>query len=76
LRHRLGKTGELLQRFVRQWRQAHNDDYRPALYLDLGGALGQLTGHNMGRLLGLLYGLKQVVEPFPWGVDPCLGRPG
>jgi methylaspartate ammonia-lyase len=75
LEARLGTTGERLQRFVRQWRQAHNDDaYRPALYLDLGGALGQLTGHNMGRLLGLLYGLKQVVEPFPLAVvDPLLG---
>jgi methylaspartate ammonia-lyase len=71
---RLGTTGERLQRFVRQWRQDHSDDYRPALCLDLGGALGQLTGHNMGRLLGMLYGLMRVVEPLPLTVvDPVLG---
>jgi methylaspartate ammonia-lyase len=73
---RLGKTGELLQRFVRQWQQAHqaNESYRPTLYLDLNGALGKLTNHNMGKLLGMVYGLNRVVTPFAWGVvDPILG---
>jgi methylaspartate ammonia-lyase len=73
---RLGKTGELLQRFVRRWQQAHqaNESYRPTLYLDLNGALGKLTDYNMGKLLGMVYGLNRVVAPFAWGVvDPILG---
>jgi methylaspartate ammonia-lyase len=74
LETRLGKTGELLQRFVRQWRQDHSDGYQPALYLNLGGALGVLSDHNVGRLLGLVYGLRHVSEPAPlYLVDPVLG---
>jgi methylaspartate ammonia-lyase len=74
LETRLGKTGELLQRFVRQWRQEHSDNYQPDLYLDLGGTMGVLSDHNVGRLLGLVYGLHNVSEPISlYLADPVLG---
>lgn len=45
--------------------------YRPAIHLDVGGGLGVLYEYDAGKLLGAIYGLCRVAEPYPLVVaDP------
>lgn len=63
-----GASGERLQRFIRQLTQLINrvtaPDYRPTIQLDVAGGLGRLFDHNIGRILGAVYGLEQAARPY------------
>ena len=63
----LGEDGEALVTYVR-WLKDRIDelrgpDYRPAIHLDVHGALGRIYENNMGRILGYLYRLESSVQP-------------
>lgn len=64
----LGAGGERLQRFIRQLTQlisrVTTPDYRPTIQLDVAGGLGRLFDHNIGRILGAVYGLEQAAKPY------------
>ena len=69
----LGADGAELTRYAR-WlseriRQLGGDDYRPAIHLDVHGALGQILDDNLGRILGQLYGLEVAAQPYPLRVE-------
>ena len=71
----LGRNNGRLQGYVRQLThylaRTADDGYRPALHLDVGGGLGALYDDDAGRLLGALYGLNRVANPYPLVVaDP------
>lgn len=65
----LGEDGEELVRYVRWLKNRIEElggpDYRPAVHLDLHGALGRIYDHNLGRMLGYLYRLESYVQPLP-----------
>lgn len=63
----LGSNGERLQQHVRQvaaWLPTLNEAFKPMLYLNLQGGLGELFANNAGRVLGALSGLEQAAKPF------------
>jgi methylaspartate ammonia-lyase len=64
----LGQDGEQLVRYV-HWLKARIEalrgpDYRPAIHLDVHGALGRIYDHNLGRILGYLCRLESSVQPY------------
>lgn len=66
-REAIGENGEYLQRFVRELTQrvtyvVGQADYKPAFYLGLHGALGQLVDdplRQIGKILGNCVGLRE-----------------
>ncbi len=65
----LGTDGEALVRYVR-WLKVRvaelgGSDYRPAIHLDLHGALGRLYHNNLGRILGYIHRLESHTRPYP-----------
>jgi methylaspartate ammonia-lyase len=69
----LGREGERLVQYARWLReripQLGGEDYRPAIHLDVHGALGRIFEGNLGKILGFLYGLRRAVEPYPLRVE-------
>jgi len=64
----LGEDGEQLVRYVR-WlieriEELGGPNYRPAIHLDVHGALGRIYENNLGRILGYLYRLESSVQPY------------
>lgn len=72
----LGGDGEVLAKYARWLReripQLSGDDYRPTIHLDVHGALGQIYGNNLGKILGYLYRLEGAVAPYPLRVESPL----
>jgi methylaspartate ammonia-lyase len=73
VREQVGDYGTELVRLVR-WLKTRipelgGADYRPAIHLDLQGALGTITGNNLGRVLGHLQSLEQAAEPYTLRVE-------
>lgn len=69
----LGEDGEQLVSYVR-WlteriRELGGPDYRPAIHLDVHGALGRVYDNNLGRILGCLYRLESSVQPYALRVE-------
>ena len=69
----LGEDGNKLTQYAR-WlkkriQQLGGPDYRPTVYLDVHGALGQIYQNDLGRVLGQLYALEQAVQPYPLRVE-------
>jgi methylaspartate ammonia-lyase len=49
------------------------EEYRPAIHLDLAGALGEITDHHPGYMLGHLHAWRMAAGPYPLRVeDPVL----
>jgi methylaspartate ammonia-lyase len=63
----LGEDGEQLVSYVRWLKkriaELGGDEYRPAIHLDVHGALGRIYRNNLGRILGYLYRLESWVQP-------------
>ncbi len=74
----LGKQGEILQRFARQLATQLKKTAAPeqvAFYFRVRGGYGALCNNNLGKVLGLLYGLETAAKPFLVRVeDPILYR--
>jgi methylaspartate ammonia-lyase len=69
----LGEDGEQLVSYVR-WLKTRiaelgGDEYRPAIHLDVHGALGRIYENNLGRILGYLYRLESWVQPYTLRVE-------
>ena len=69
----LGEDGAQLTRYVR-WlvkriQELGDDGYRPTLHLDMHGALGKIFDHEPGRILGHLYALEHVAQPYPLRIE-------
>ena len=69
----IGQDAIVLTRYAR-WlkariRELGGPDYRPTIHLDVHGALGQILGNNLGRVLGSLYALEQAVQPYPLRIE-------
>jgi methylaspartate ammonia-lyase len=69
----LGEDGEQLVSYVR-WLKTRiaelgGDEYRPAIHLDVHGALGRIYENNVGRILGYLYRLESWVQPYTLRVE-------
>ena len=72
----LGADGARLVQYVR-WlkrriQELAGDDYRPTIHLDVHGALGQIYGNDLGRVLGQLYALELAAQPFPLRVESAV----
>ena len=72
----LGEDGARLVQYVR-WlkrriQELAGDDYRPTIHLDVHGALGQIYGNDLGRVLGQLYALELAAQPFPLRVESAV----
>jgi methylaspartate ammonia-lyase len=65
----VGLDGDDLTRYLRWLRdriaRLGGEDYRPAVHLDLQGALGQICDQQPGRMLGQVYGWKTAAGPYP-----------
>jgi methylaspartate ammonia-lyase len=63
----LGEDGERLVRYVRWLKERIEElggpSYRPAIHIDVQGALGRIYDDNLGRILGYLYRLESSVQP-------------
>lgn len=67
----LGRSGEILQRQVRQLREriagltvdSAGQPYQPAIRVNARGGFGTLYQHDAGKILGSLYGLEQAAKP-------------
>jgi methylaspartate ammonia-lyase len=64
----LGEDGEQLVSYVRWLKkrivELGGAEYRPAIHLDVHGALGRIYEDNLGRVLGFLYRLESSVQPW------------
>ncbi len=72
----LGEDGEQLVEYVR-WLVARVEElggpnYRPAIHIDVHGALGRIYENNLGRMLGYLYRLESSVQPYTLRVESPL----
>jgi methylaspartate ammonia-lyase len=69
----LGADGAQLTRYARWLKerieQLGDGDYQPTIHLDVHGALGQIFGDNLGRVLGQLYALELAARPYPLRVE-------
>jgi methylaspartate ammonia-lyase len=73
VREQVGDYGTELVRFAR-WLKTRieelgGDDYWPTIHLDMRGALGSISGNNLGRVLGHLHSLELAVLPHPLRVE-------
>jgi methylaspartate ammonia-lyase len=64
----LGPDGSELTRYIR-WlagriAELGGEGYRPAIHLDVHGALGQVCDNSLGRMLGQLYAWEQAAKPY------------
>jgi methylaspartate ammonia-lyase len=74
----LGENGVELIRYVR-WlktriRELGGTGYRPTIHLDVHGALGEVTGQNLGRVLGHLVSLETAARPYRLRVESPVVR--
>lgn len=68
-----GHLTRYLRRLAEQITALTGDDDRPAIHLDLAGALGQIAGQNPGHMLGHLYAWRMAAGPYPLRFeDPVL----
>ncbi len=72
----MGPDGSALIRYVR-WLNARAQElagpnYRPAIHLDLHGALGRIYDNNLGRILGFIHRLQAQALPYPLRVESPL----
>jgi methylaspartate ammonia-lyase len=72
----LGEDGEELVRYLR-WlvervEELGGPNYRPAIHIDVHGALGCIYENNLGRILGYLYRLESSVQPYTLRVESPL----
>jgi methylaspartate ammonia-lyase len=73
----LGPGGAELSRYLR-WlagriRELAGTDYRPAIHLDLRGALGRMHADHVGHMLGQLYTWQTAAAPYSLRIqDPVL----
>jgi len=69
----LGEDGEELVRYAAWLKERVADlgdaNYRPAIHLDVHGALGRIYDNSLGRILGYLYRLQTAVEPLTLRVE-------
>lgn len=73
----VGADGNRLTRYLRRLAERiaalGGDQYRPAIHLDLAGALGQIADHHSGHMLGHLYAWRMAAQPYPLRFeDPVL----
>lgn len=65
----VGPSGGEMTRYLRWLRERIDrlggEGYRPTIHLDLYGALGQITDHQPGRMLGQIFGWKTAAGPYP-----------
>jgi methylaspartate ammonia-lyase len=54
---------------VKRIQELGDDGYRPTLHLDMHGALGKIFDHEPGRILGHLYALEHVAQPYPLRIE-------
>jgi len=64
----VGTDGAELTRYIR-WLAAYigsqgDESYRPAIHLDLHGALGQICDNQPGQMLGQLFAWELAAEPY------------
>lgn len=64
----LGLDGTGLTRYIR-WlaeriAELGGKDYQPVIHLDVHGALAQICGDHLGRMLGLLYAWETAAQPY------------
>jgi methylaspartate ammonia-lyase len=69
----VGEDGIKLSRYVR-WLKGRIEelggtDYRPAIHLDVHGALGQVFENKLGRVLGQLYAMEMAAQPYALRVE-------
>ena len=63
----LGTNGEVIQRFIRQLKNElvkTADPQALSFYLAVRGGYGTLCDENLGKILGMLYGLERAASPF------------
>ena len=69
----LGEDGEQLVRYVRWLKERIEElggsNYRPAIHLDVHGALGRIYENELGRILGYLYRLESYVQPLTLRIE-------
>jgi methylaspartate ammonia-lyase len=69
----LGEDGGRLVSYVRWLKERIEElggaEYRPAIHLDVHGALGRIYESNLGRILGYLYRLESSVQPYTLRVE-------
>ncbi|MCP4422333.1 MAG: hypothetical protein GY805_37470, partial [Chloroflexi bacterium] len=70
----LGNNGVILQQYARELGQqiAAAADYQPAIHLNVGGGLGALCDDNVGKILGILLGFKQMAAARPMRIEDSL----
>lgn len=69
----LGEDGEALVQYARWLKerieQLGGSNYRPAIHIDVHGALGRIYDNQLGRILGYLYRLESSVQPYTLRVE-------
>jgi len=69
----LGEEGDELVRYARWLKERvaelGGSNYRPAIHLDVHGALGRIYDNNLGRILGYLYRLESSVQPLTLRIE-------
>jgi methylaspartate ammonia-lyase len=69
----LGRDGSELTRYIRWLRerikQLGGEDYRPAIHLDVHGALGQIYENELGHMLGQLYAWESAAQPYSLRIE-------
>jgi methylaspartate ammonia-lyase len=69
----VGQDGSEMTRYIRWLAKRIGElggaDYRPTIHLDLYGALGEISDHQPGRMLGQLYAWESAARPYPLRVE-------
>jgi methylaspartate ammonia-lyase len=69
----VGRDGSEMTRYIRWLKkrigELGGEDYRPAIHLDLHGALGQMYENDPGRMLGQLYAWELAAQPYPLRIE-------
>jgi methylaspartate ammonia-lyase len=69
----VGPDGDEMTRYIR-WLSGRigelgGEGYCPTIHLDVYGALGQLHGDQLGRMLGQLYAWELAAKPYPLRIE-------
>ncbi len=72
----VGESGEALVSYVRWLKdrieELGGSNYRPAIHIDVHGALGRVYENNLGRILGYLYRLESSTQPYTLRIESPL----